>query len=141
MRLFPHLLLLTALLALVLSHPLGDVSKPLTDPTDLSSLPTIFQLPEDFDMSHPALDVPAQLALLEKDPNAVLPQLPANLNITIIHPGISTQARDKEKGDVYCDPKPWSPGYADVMRSATRLIGWNTMWCKPSPPPAPLSTS
>jgi hypothetical protein len=106
---------------------------------------SVLQLPADFDMSHPALDIKSQLDLLENDPSASLPQLPAS--IQALAKKISIRDVNAMGGAIiHCAFGSAQPNYKDGLIIGEKLKALTSSWCCQtkvgiSPPCTPMQAS
>lgn len=84
--------------------------------TSASPAPRTYQtlsLPVDFDLSHPALDYAAHAAALAANPNAVIPQLPAD--ILALAQTVKVDDITADADTVICETSGRSPTRADGL--------------------------
>ncbi|KAI5856117.1 hypothetical protein BZA05DRAFT_442775 [Tricharina praecox] len=144
MRLAPFLLsLLVGIPSITVAVPIVDTN-PAVEALEMAAMPyfELLQLPMDFDMSNPALNITYLLELKAKDPNAELPQLPADLPI------ISVPNRLKDGNDfgsavedkIVCETdKRASPFHEYVWKNAKALKDIGNSWCCQSSLTAPCT--
>ena len=88
----------------------------------------VLQLPDNFDYSHPALDYAAHARLLAADPNAKLPELPAE--VLALAKTVAVADGPTSQADVWiCETSSGSPRKGDVHSIANNLQNNAPQYC------------
>jgi hypothetical protein len=88
----------------------------------------ILDLPADFDLSNPALDIQSQLAMLEADPSASLPQLPDSIK-ALAKRLPAHEASSDGATIIHCDFGGKQPDWIDGINLGNKLKGLGGSWC------------
>ncbi|KAF8253119.1 hypothetical protein K440DRAFT_657642 [Wilcoxina mikolae CBS 423.85] len=119
---FSVLLILSTLLA-------GVVSMPTSGTNEVSSTSAfeveVMELPEGFDMKHPALDIQHQVELRKSNPKAALPQFPKGLPIKKVQLPASAAAAPAE---YHCASKQQAFVW-NAQMVANALKSLSDQWC------------
>jgi hypothetical protein len=139
----PKMFAVTFLLLLPLTAVIGLPNTPITltlnDVTRLDTTlgPHFFKLPDNFDLSHPALNLTLRRELLATAPNVSLPELPGNLKVSVLPAGSSPNSPSADTVDTFstgfktiCDTSSGSPEAQHVQNVGIQLYKLGSTLCK-----------